>query len=41
MILKMFPKATIDREINGYIRFNVGEIVVSEAMELMSNCPME
>ena len=31
-ISAMFPQAVLDREINGFLRFNVGQIVISEAM---------
>lgn len=40
-IVSIFPKAKLEREINGYLRYNVGQIVISEAMKELSECGLE
>ena len=39
--MSIFPKAKLEREINGYLRYNVGQIVISEAMKELSECGLE
>lgn len=37
----MFPQAVIDREISGYLRFNIGNIVISEVMASLAKSELE
>ena len=40
-ILKLFPGSILIKEINGYLRFGLGNIVISEVMKKLNLCDEE
>ena len=36
-VKKIFPQAELEREINGYFKYNIGDIVISEAMRSLAS----